>query len=249
MSRRLLIALILALLAIGLSQIPAHAACSGVQVPNTANLNVVVTKYPAGTTFCLQAGTYEVSGTPVPFDIGDKFIGVPAVKNPNWTKYSESFWSTPPSTRIVSTDGVPPFRRSGGGTGATVFRYLDISGANSKSGYIGQGIGGGGALLDIDLVRIHHNEGPAISAWSGPINDSEIDHNGYVTGEGGLKSVSGRASFDAGFYHDNGATMQCDGCIVSSGDGPFSVTNSRIVRTQRVGIKSEISDVSVVFSG
>src|SRR6266542_2743002 len=78
---------------------PARAtSCVGIQVPNTANLNVVVTRYPAGTTFCLQAGTYEVSGTPVPFDIGDKFIGVPAVKNPNWTKFSESFWSTPPST-------------------------------------------------------------------------------------------------------------------------------------------------------
>lgn len=50
------------------------AACNGVQVAAGANLVTVANAHPAGTTFCLAAGTYQVTAE-IPFQSGDEWIG------------------------------------------------------------------------------------------------------------------------------------------------------------------------------
>ena len=55
---------------------PAPSVCNGVQVPAGANLATVAANHPAGTTFCLAAGTYSLVGTSgMPLQDGDSVIG------------------------------------------------------------------------------------------------------------------------------------------------------------------------------
>jgi hypothetical protein len=48
--------------------------CQGTQVAAGANLVTVANAQPAGTTFCLASGTYQVTAA-IPFQTGDKWIG------------------------------------------------------------------------------------------------------------------------------------------------------------------------------
>lgn len=53
----------------------APAGCVGLQVAAGANLMTIAAAQPAGTTFCLAAGQYNITGTGVAFQTGDQFIG------------------------------------------------------------------------------------------------------------------------------------------------------------------------------
>ena len=259
MSRRLLIALILALLAIGLSQIPAHAACSGVQVPNTANLAAVVEKYVAGTTYCLASGSFEVA-TPVLFERGDKFLGASASFGADCqvTPTGYRVCNVAASSRVIGTSSTiyVIFRYKGtGGSATSVCRNLDISGArrdpaNNNSGY---GIQAQGSVWDIQMCRVHGNANLGLGSIKGLVQNAEIDNNGVggLDGyRGGFKAVGGNMTANRAYIHDNtGSGAWCDGCEDIDGDGPFAVTNSRIVHNTHSGIHWEISNTSATIAG
>ena len=50
------------------------SGCGGISVPNGADLAQVMASEPAGTTYCLQAGSFEVGST-ISTDVGDRVIG------------------------------------------------------------------------------------------------------------------------------------------------------------------------------
>jgi len=225
-------------------------SCVGVQVAAGADLVAIAAAQPPGTTFCLANGSYSVA-TPISFDKGDVWVNLTATKLPTWTPFSPTFWAAPPAAVLISSSGQPLFKSTGAGTGDAVFRGLDLSGSvDGAGGYIGQAIGASGRSIQVRLSRIHNNVGPAVASWSGDIIDSELDHNGGASGgQGGLKSVAGNAHATGIWFHDNVNGINCDFCIVADGDGPFSVTDSRITDNQAVGLKFEVSDVSAAFSG
>ena len=242
--------------------LPAHmasASCSGVQVPNTADLAIVADQYGPGTTFCLQAGYFEVSRA-VYFTYGDRFIGVGGIKNPSWTPFNgATFWQTPPQTHIYSPSGLTPFRRVTGGSGSTVFQAVHIYGAvdkvgtqNGCTGECGNGVQGAWGNTQFIRVRVSNNEGLGAGPFSGLIQDSEFDHNGgqHAYGRNGnFKSVVGNATVRGSFLHDSVVGAWCDGCGSHVGDGPFVVAGNLILHNWRLGISWEISNTSMAAYG
>jgi hypothetical protein len=70
------LALLLLSLVASISRSPAQAAtgCTGVMVPSTSDLKAVMSSHPAGTTYCLAAGTFKVTSTIVT-EAGDRVVG------------------------------------------------------------------------------------------------------------------------------------------------------------------------------
>ena len=207
-----------------------QAGCTGVDVSSGQNLVQVAAAHPAGTTFCIHAGTYSVSNRIV-VESNDKFIG-----------------DSRTGVVIATTQADVIFYANN--TEGVLIQGMTITGAQGASSCVpncGKGIWPGRATTVRD-VRLHHNENHAIGGGKAGllVENVEIDHNGSPTltgnSSGGIKSVFGYTITDS-YIHDNtGPGVWCDvGCQSEPGyAGGFRVLNNTITNNTRSGVRAEI---------
>lgn len=217
----------------------ANADCAGVQVLPGADLAFVAAAHKAGTTFCINDGSYNVSSRIVS-NTGDSFVGV----------YSDSTRPT------ISTETAEHVIWVGGASNTTV-RDLDISGAvhsNACEPECGRGVGGGSQNLTVISVRAHHNENQGIGG-TGPglvVRNSELDHNGNAdsAADGGSISAAGIKStfpysvFDSHIHDNYWSGIWCDHDCEA-----LEVHDSIITGNGKDGIHYEISSGPSVIEG
>jgi hypothetical protein len=213
------------------------SACSGVSVSPGTNLVNKVASKPAGTTFCIHAGTYSIGSQAVQPKDNDRLIGDPVTRGANGTISAPTkivgtgptVIDMEPDTLLVARDGV-------------VIQNLDVSGAQGSTACkpkCGKGIAQG-SNLTVTYSRIHNNMMSGIGGLGagGIINHVEIDHNGstifYHCCAAGIKSVYSY-TFGYSYVHDNvGNGVWQDGCGTN-----FKVTNSTVIGNHESGIRYE----------
>jgi parallel beta-helix repeat protein len=223
------VAMVVAMLTAGLpllfAQPAAASDCAGTPVNTGASLQTAIDGQAKNTTFCLATGTFDTSATIRPKP-GDSFIGTGPTRD---------------DTTIQTTSAQIIF------SAATdnLFQHLAITGAvnacpGSNCGATGMGINGGSGVT-LDDLHLYNNGRSGIGG-SGDglvITNSEIDHNGAVTGDGvssGIKSVHTLTVRDS-FVHDNiNSGIWCD---ISCGS--YTVTGNTVTRQTGIGIFMEIS--------
>jgi Right handed beta helix region len=224
---------------------PVPTGCTGTQVPAGANLATVMASHPAGTTYCLGAGTFRVTST-VATDAGDRVIGAGRdatfIDGTGLSQTAESIFLT---------------------NSNTYFANFDISGAPTPA--VGSGVscnlpsncgkafsirGSGFAVQSIDC---HDNGGNCIGG-GGSTNVTVDDIDCYNNGNAYSMTSDFRyaacikrvAAYSAGnnttvtnsYIHDNAwVGVWCDFCKY----GLFDIENNRIVRNGANGIQWEMS--------
>ncbi len=221
-----------------MAQAQVAGGCNGVQVSPGANLAQVAAARAAGTTFCVQDGTYSTTSGIV-VQSGDVFKGV----------YSDG------SRPLVRTTSAKKVFAAEGSTGATI-SGLTASGAvgdTSCQPDCGRGISGGTDLTLID-VRATENENSGVGG-AGPnlvIRDSVFDYNGtrefYADGtyasSAGVKSVNSMRIYNSRATNNAWVGFWCDlEC------GTFEVHDSVANRNGKGGIFYEVSTGPAVFEG
>jgi hypothetical protein len=219
-----------ALLMSGMAE-AAGAGCVGVQISPGADLAQVAAARPAGTTFCIKDGAYNITSRIVAQD-GDSFVGV-------YSDSSRPSISTTKADHIIYTSGADN----------VIIRGLRVSGAvhsDSCEPGCGRGIGEGGENLTVIDVRATGNENQGIGGTGRGllVKNSELDHNGSIdsaadggkVSAAGLKTVSS-FSVQNSYIHDNywsgvWCDVECDSA---------SVTGSRVVDNGKAGVHIEIS--------
>jgi hypothetical protein len=242
----------------------AATPCTGVQVHAPSGFtNALVAGQPAGTTFCLNAGTYTMASSVVAKK-SDKFIGVGAV--------TIDFGATPYAAlqgQGSQVFGLYGFGGSTGQSGVTV-KNLTVQNCDPRhqsiknNGCIAikegsdwtvqnvevlgsdQGVGGG-----CDHCYLHDNYTYGIGDFGGVspsdparVTCSEIASNGGLPDPGGSTGASKTvqltyAVWDGDYVHDNlGPGFWCDGCWQGS---QTLIQNSTFTNNQGPGIDWEIS--------
>jgi parallel beta-helix repeat protein len=190
--------------------------------------------HPAGTTYCIHAGTYNLGANSLKPDSGDKLIGDPVTSaTPAEGGGGKRLTSVP--TKLVGTNSFAVIDMTNRAN--VTLKNLDVSGATSD----GAGIRRGDATT-IAFCHVHDNSGLGVGS-SGDgllIEDSEIDKNGNVGFEGNSASgtkITNSATVRRSYLHDNignGIWVDCD--------GPQIVLESNTVaHNARKGIFIEIS--------
>jgi hypothetical protein len=207
--------------------------CSGVAVTAGSDLQSALDAHPAGTTFCLGAGTFTVAA-PITPESGDSIVGLGA------------------SQTFVVASGAPAVFEATGTTGVTL-RDLDISGAvggESCKPACGRGISGGSDLL-VANVRVHDNAAAGIGGTDGPMTivASELDHNGSEALRGccaaGVKSANGFTITDSSVHDNIGVGIWCDvGC-----GGTFQAVDNVVSGNQLGGIRYETASGPALIQG
>lgn len=212
--------------------------CSGKHVYPTQNLTNVAGSSPAGTTFCVHDGTYNIS-SPVRVQNNDKYIGL----------YDNS---TRP--QIVTTKAQQLFNAAGS-YGATI-KGLEVRGAvggDYCKPACGQGIRGGTNLTVYD-VRSTNNKSQGIGG-AGPgllVQNSLIDHNGsyaftsnsHVNSSAGIKSTNPMTILNSQVRDNYWNGVWCDEQC-----GAFKVQGSTLTGNGKAGIHLEVSTGPAVISG
>jgi hypothetical protein len=228
-----------ALLVLSMAQAQAAGeGCNGVQVSPGANLTQVAAARAAGTTYCIQDGTYSITSSIV-VQSGDIFKGV----------YSDG------SRPIVSTTSAKKVFAADGSTGA-IISDLTVSGAvgdTSCQPDCGRGISGG-TNLTLDNVRATENANQGVGGAGANlvIRNSVFDNNGSEPfyAEGTYASSAGVKSVNSMFIYNSRATdnawvgfwcdLECD---------TFEVHDSVASRNGKGGIFYEVSTGPAVFEG
>jgi len=217
----------------------ARAGCVGVQVSPSEGLTQTAAARSAGTTFCINDGTYYASSN-IPVQDDDTFTGL----------YS---------------DGARP---EGKGVGAehifytasadnVTIRGLAVSGAvggNYCEPNCGRGIGGGGNNLLIENVRAYKNANQGAGALgSGAIvRNSQFDHNGSASfsdlagprSSAGLKTVASIKVYNSKFTDNYWNGFWCDvECNATE------VHDSVLSSNGKAGLAYEISSGPAIFEG
>lgn len=212
--------------------------CSGKHVYPTQNLTNVAGSSPAGTTFCVHDGTYNIS-SPVRVQNNDKYIGM----------YDDS---TRP--QVVTTKAQQLFNAAGS-YGATI-KGLEVRGAvggDYCKPACGQGIRGGDKLTVYD-VRATNNKNQGIGG-AGPgllVQNSLIDHNGSyaftsnsdVNSSAGIKSTNPMTILNSQVRDNYWNGVWCD-----EECGALTVKNSVLSGNGKAGIHYEISTGPAVIAG
>jgi hypothetical protein len=208
--------------------------CQGVDVAPGGDLASAAAGAPAGTTFCLGAGTYRTSA-PIRAKNGQEFVGAGR---------DSTFVTTDSAAAVFDAKG----------TSGVVWRNLDISGARGSAACkpsCGRGISGGARLV-IENVRIHDNANAGIGGTEGGvvISNSELDHNGSPDFVGccaaGIKSAHGYSISNSSIHDNVGVGVWCD---VSCTGIPFEVVGNAITNNQLGGVRFEISSGPAVIKG
>jgi parallel beta-helix repeat protein len=217
---------------------PTPNTCVGVQLYPGADLSAKAEAKPAGTTFCIHDGTYNIS-KPVRVQDNDRYIGL----------YDDS---TRPE--VLTTQAQQVFNAAGS-TGATI-KGLKVSGAvggdSCKPG-CGQGIRGGSNLTVYD-VWVTNNKNQGIGG-TGPglrVENSLINHNGSyafttntdVNTAAGIKTTNPATVLNSQIRDNYWTGLWCDEQC-----GAFTVKNNTITGNGKVGIHYEVSTGPAVIAG
>ncbi len=213
-------------------------SCVGKQLSSSQDLASVAAATPAGTTFCLQKGTYNVS-TPVKVQSNDKFVGV-------YTSFPRPSVTTNTAQQVFDANG---------SYGASI-EGLRVEGAVGQKfcqPFCGRGISGGTNLTVVD-VRATENDNQGIGGTGDGllVRDSELDNNGsapFAEQDGsesaaGLKSVNSMTVVNSVIHDNYWAGVWCDlEC------GRFEVRDSTLLDNGRAAIHDEVSSGPAIFEG
>lgn len=216
-----------------------------VHVRRAADLGRVMASHAPGTTYCLAAGSFEVTST-IQTDAGDRVIG----SGRNATLI-DGTGLTPTAPGIFITDSRNHFAR------------LDIFGAPtpaagsgvfcSPESYCGKAFSIQGSSLTLRSVDCHHNGGSCIGG-AGSSNVTVKDLNCWKNGNPysmtpdftyaacikrfNADTTGADTTIIDSYIHDNAwVGLWCDFCKY----GVFRVTNSRIIHNGSNGIQWEVS--------
>ena len=224
--------------------------CEGILVPEGSDLERVMASNPAGTTYCLTAGRFQVSTT-ISTDDGDRVIG--AGRNATFIDGSDLPATSP---GIFETSG------------ETYFSNFDISGAPTPaagSGIFcgtasapfnsncGKAFSIGGSSLTVVSVTCHDNGGNCIGGGGSTkvvVSDLDCWNNGnaYSMSPGfryaacikraAIYEPGGDTRVTDSYIHDNAwVGIWCDFCKY----GLFEIEGNRIVRNGATGVQWEMS--------
>lgn len=204
-------------------------SCNGINVaPGRGTLDEVADAAPAGSTFCLPAGTFFVT-RPVEAEDGDVFMG------------------SGRDATFVEGDGTVRNLFMGGPGAHFTAASLDISGAVGNAACAPRC---GRAFLPsagitVRDIHCHHNDNSCIDGGGGDtlVSNSEIDHNGLDPDfEGisasGIKRTGSDVTVRDSYVHDNGGNgIHCDFCD----SGVFLIENNTITNNGKRGVSYEVS--------
>jgi hypothetical protein len=226
--------------------------CMGKDIKPGNDIDNIINNDPSGTatTFCVDAGTYQVSA-PAILKAGDKLIGQPGTK-PFVQK------CTPSCVNTNVPQPIPVVKLVGSGTdnllrarGNPIFiSWVDLSGASGTG--TGSGAitaGSAGSDFVVEFARIHDNASLGISNMKGTVRDSEFFRNSLKQSSLGFNgsAVKGITEYEAArvFVHDEqGNGLWCDvGCSDDPARGTkgYYVHDSVVVNNGRGGIRYENS--------
>jgi hypothetical protein len=206
------------------------------------------------TTFCVHAGTYQVSA-PAILKTGDKLKGEPGTETTIDTdKIGTPITKPTPVVKLVGSGSANLLRSNG--TGISI-SWVDLSGASGTgtgSGAITAGSAGSDFL--VEYSRIHDNASMGISNMKGRVLHSEFFSNSKNANSLGVNgsAVKGITEFEAGwvYVHDEqGNGLWCDvGCSddPTRGRNGFWVHDSLVVNNGRAGIRYENSPNQALFN-
>ena len=218
---------------------PPPPPCEGVDVPAGASLPAAASAQPAGTTFCLTAGTYNIGSTPVTAQNGDVFQG--AGRNATFIDGNDvaEHLIVPASgavytVRLLSASGAqgdalchPDCGRafkSGAGVVAESIECYDNS---------NQCFGGGG---DVTMHDVHCYGNSEEYSW----RESESGACAKVVRGGSLLVDQGSV-----IEGNNWNGLWCDFC--DGADSSFVVRDSIIRNNGYKGISYEVSGANAAF--
>ena len=260
------LAAVLTALLLGQAGAPAaESDCDGQQVGPGADLDAIVNADPVAkpSTFCVQAGTYNVDAT-IKVRDGDKLVGEPGTLQERGPALDPD-----PVVKIVNDGGlsriidasgdvhVEWLEVQGSATGArytddtpeTCINWGEASGrcpANGTGMAIGAGTSGPASVFK--HLELHANPANCITGVSGKLYGSELyqcsqnaDYWGFSAGA--LKTIT-EAEVARNFVHDNEAVgLWCDqGCRDTPGrSSGFWVHENLIVNNGRAGVRYEFS--------
>jgi hypothetical protein len=217
------------------------------------DIDAMINNDPSGTatTFCVDAGTYQVSA-PAILKAGDNLKGQPGT----WTNVDTNTIDTAikptPVVKLVGS-GTDNLLRARGNS--ISISWVDISGASGTgngSGAITAGSAGSDFL--VAYSRIHNNASLGISNMKGRVFASEFFSNSEHTSSLGFNgsAIKGITEYEADrvFVHDEqGNGLWCDvGCSDDQGGTDrFYVHDSVVVGSGRGGIRYENSSNQALF--
>src|SRR5215204_3065111 len=236
--------------------------CTGKDIKPGNDIDTIINNDPSGTatTFCVNAGTYQVS-TQAILKAGDKLMGQPGTTN--FVQKCDA--GSGSCVNTMATQPIPVVKLVGSGTdnllrarGTRIsISWVDLSGARGTgkgSGAIAAGSAGSDFL--VQFARIHDNASLGISNMKGTVLDSEFFSNSEAPSSLGLNgsAVKGVTEYVAGgvFVHDEqGNGLWCNGgCSNDPARGAegFHVYNSVVVNNGRAGIRYENSPSTALFN-
>ena len=221
------------------------STCDGVAVDAGSDLRSVMDAHPAGTTYCLGAGTYSVT-SPIKTDVGDQVIGAGRdatfIDGSALPKTALGIFSTNSSNYFANLDifGAPtPVAGSG------VFC--------SPNPNCGKAFRLGGSSLKLQSIDCHDNGQACVAGGGGAeliANDLDCFYNGSAYSmtpafrsaacikRAAIDSSGGNTTVTNSFIHDNAwAGIWCDFCKY----GLFEIENNVIINNGADGIQWEMS--------
>ena len=228
--------------------------CTGKDIKPGNDVDAIINNDPSGsaTTFCVDAGTYQVSA-PAILKAGDKLIGQPGTTNPvQKCTAGGSCVNTqvPQPIPVVKLEGSGTdnlLRARGSGISISWVDLSRAKGTGNGSGAITAG--SASSDFEVAFARIHDNASVGISNMKGTVRDSEFFSNSYAQSSLGFNgsAVKGITEYVAArvFVHDEqGNGLWCDvGCSNDPARGAkgFNVYDSVVVNNGRAGIRYENS--------
>ena len=240
--------------------------CDGRRVRDGDDLAAAINSAPAGTTFCVEAGTYPLSET-IEVQDGDIIRGRPSTvtrRGPavdpdpvvhvrNAGGLARMFHVTAHTGRMEWLDirGSPDGARYTDDTRETCENWGEASDRCPKGGTgVAIGAGESGPEFVFEHLQVHHNPAQCISGVKGTLLRSELyrcsqnaDYWGYSAGA--LKTINEQESA-YNFVHDNEAEgLWCDqGCRnnPATPEG-WHQHDNLIVNNGRAGVRYEFSPV------
>lgn len=212
--------------------------CTGVQVAAGANLVTVANAQPAGTTFCLAAGTFNIGATPVTAQNGDVFQGTSRF-----------------ATFIDGNDTAQHLIVPASGAAYTV-RELDASGAQGDPAChpaCGRAFRSGAGVV-LESVECHDNSNQCVGGGgSATLRDVHCFENSeeysWRDAESGacVKVVRGGSLLveDSLIEGNNWNGLWCDFC--DGNDSSFVVRDSIIRDNGYKGLSYEVSGANGAF--
>lgn len=231
------------------------SGCSGVQVAAGSNLVTVANAHGAGTTFCLAAGTYNVTQT-IPAQTGDKWVGALGANNARLS--------------VLTGGDVTEIAIGHDGLGAITLRNLIVERFNTRNqgGYAAIKTTRGWTIDNIE-VRLNAFTGIYLEA-DATVTNSYFHHNGKVgvgcfrchnllfennevsfnntklwnqADEGGTKIVgASNVVFRNNYFHDNFDT----GIWFDSENVNALIEGNRSINNTNQGIHFEISCSGII---